>query len=105
MPSIAQICVTQSLNSIAIGHGHFNTATTNCDGSANLPVCPNLTASKRSDADGTILGYVHKNIAPLVLVEVWAAQQHRPTLVEPRRAWISGRLKSKVLASRRFLVY
>jgi hypothetical protein len=26
-------------------------------------------------------GYAHENIAPLVLVEVWAARQRRPTLV------------------------
>jgi hypothetical protein len=42
--------------------------TTN-DGGANLLVCLNLTASKRSDAGGT-WGYARKNIAPLVLVEV-----------------------------------
>ena len=46
-----------------------------------LPVCPNLTASQRSDAGGTILGYARQNIAPLVLVKVWAARQRRPTLV------------------------
>jgi hypothetical protein len=42
--------------------------TTN-DGGANLPVCPNLTASQRSNAGGT-MGYARKNIAPLVLVKV-----------------------------------
>jgi len=26
-------------------------------------------------------GYARQNIAPLVLVKVWAARQHRPTLV------------------------
>jgi hypothetical protein len=31
---------------------HLDTATN--DGRANLPVCPNLTASKRSDAGGTM---------------------------------------------------
>jgi hypothetical protein len=54
--------------------------TTTNDGRANLPVCPNLTASKRSNAGGTV-GIRHENIAPLVLVEVWAARQRRPTLV------------------------
>jgi hypothetical protein len=35
------------------GHG-AQLATTNNDGRANLPVCANLTASKRSDAGGTM---------------------------------------------------
>jgi hypothetical protein len=50
------------------------------DGRANLPVCFNLTASKRSDAGGTVGIYTRKNIALLFLVEVWAARQRRPTL-------------------------
>jgi hypothetical protein len=49
------------------------------DGGANLPVCPNLSASKRSDAGGTMGIRTRKNIAPLVLVEIWAAWQRRPT--------------------------
>jgi hypothetical protein len=67
----------------------------------SLPVCPNRTVSKRSDAGGTILGYAHKNITPLVLVGVWAAQQHRPALGAPD----IRPDKSKVLASGRFSVY
>jgi hypothetical protein len=81
MTNIAQVCFAERLNSIAIGH-KAQSAPTN-DGRANLPVCLNLTLGKRSDAGGTFLGYAHRNIAPLVLVEVWAAQQHRPILVEP----------------------
>ena len=50
------------------------------DGRANLPVCLNLTASKRSDAGGTMGIYTRKNIALLVLVEVWAARQRPPYL-------------------------
>jgi hypothetical protein len=57
---------------------HLDTSTN--DGRANLPVCPNLTASKRSNA-AEPWGYARQNIAPLVLVEVWAARQRRPTLV------------------------
>jgi len=37
------------------GHGAQPDTITN-DGRANLPVCQNPTASKRSDAGGTILG-------------------------------------------------
>jgi len=39
-------------------------------------------------------GYARQNIAPLVLAKVWAAQQHRPTLV------MSGcaRMRMRVLA-------
>jgi hypothetical protein len=51
------------------------------DGRANLPVCPNLTARQRSNAGGTMGIRTRQNIAPLVLVEVWAARQRRPTLV------------------------
>jgi len=51
------------------------------DGRANLPVCLNLTASKRSDAGGTMGIYTRKNITLLVLVEVWAARQRPSYLV------------------------
>ncbi|MGB8367861.1 MAG: hypothetical protein ACLPYZ_04030 [Limisphaerales bacterium] len=44
-------------------------------GRAELPLCPNLTGSKRNDA-GSRTG---KNITSLVLAEIWAARQHRPT--------------------------
>ena len=63
---------------------HFDTNTN--DGRANLPVCQNLTASQRSDADGT-MRIRRKNIAPLVLGEVWAARQRPPylgTTLHPR---------------------
>jgi hypothetical protein len=43
--------------------------------------CPNLTTCKRSIAGGTMGIYARENIASLVLVEVWAARQRRPTLV------------------------
>jgi hypothetical protein len=64
----------------ALQFGQHALDTPTNDGRANLPVCPNLTASKRSDAGGT-MGYACQNIAPLVLLEVWAARQRRPTLV------------------------
>jgi len=54
---------------------HLDTTTN--EGRAELPLCPNLTASERSDA-GEI---TRQNIASLVLVAVWAAQQRRPTLM------------------------
>jgi len=66
-----RVCPAKSL------WAHLDTPTN--DGGANLPVCPNLIASKRSDAGGTMGIYAHKNIAPLVLVEVWTARQRRPT--------------------------
>jgi hypothetical protein len=50
---------------------HFGTNTN--DGRANLPVCSNLTASQRAML-AEPWGYARKNIAPLVLVEVWAAR-------------------------------
>jgi hypothetical protein len=53
--------------------------TTPNDVRANLPVCPNLTASKRAML-AEPWEYARENIAPLVLVEVWAARQRRPTL-------------------------
>ena len=47
------------------------------EGRDDLPVVPNLSASERSDAGGN----AGQNIAPLVLADIWAAQQRRPTLV------------------------
>jgi hypothetical protein len=49
--------------------------TTINEGGAELPLCPNLTAGERSDAAVITC----QNIASLVLVDYWAAQQHRPT--------------------------
>ena len=61
-----------------MSEGRSQLDTTTNDGRANLPVCPNLTASKRSNAGGT-MGNAHENIAPLVLAEVWAERHLRPT--------------------------
>ena len=49
-------------------------------GRAELPLCPNLTGSKRNDA-GSRTG---KNITSLVLAEIWAARQHRPPIKATR---------------------
>jgi len=48
------------------------------DGRANLPVCPNLTARQRSNAGETMGIRTRQNIAPLVLVEVWAGSAALP---------------------------
>ena len=62
------------------GRVHLDTAT--IEGRADLPVGPNLSASERSDVGGN----AGKNIAPLVLSNIWAVRQHRPTLVVVSRA-------------------
>ncbi|HEY4984591.1 MAG TPA: hypothetical protein VIJ24_05965, partial [Verrucomicrobiae bacterium] len=41
------------------------------------PISPPASAAMLAEP----WGYAHENIAPLVLVEVWAARQRRPTLV------------------------
>jgi hypothetical protein len=56
---------------------HFATAPN--DGRANLPVCPILTARKRSDAGGT-MGIRTQEHRSARSVEVWAARQHQPYL-------------------------
>jgi len=73
-----------------LGWAHFATAPN--DGRANLPVCPILTARKRSDAGGTmgIRTQEHRSARP---VEVWAA---RPltfhfSATRQRQPYVSGR--------------
>jgi len=41
------------------------------------PISPPASAAMLAEP----WGYARQNIAPLVLVEVWAARQRRPTLV------------------------
>jgi len=40
------------------------------------PISPPASAAKLAEPQG----YAHENIVPLVLVEVWATRQRRPTL-------------------------
>jgi len=46
-------------------------------GRAELLLCPNLTASQRSEAGSK----TRQNLAAVVLMEFWAARQRRPTVV------------------------
>jgi hypothetical protein len=46
-------------------------------GGVELLLCPNLTANQRSGAGGK----TRQNIAAIVLMEIWAARQRRPTAV------------------------
>jgi hypothetical protein len=50
------------------------------DGRANLPVCPNLTASKRSNAGETMWIRTQEHHSARS-GGIWAARQRRPTLV------------------------
>ena len=84
------------------------------EGRDDLPVVPNLPASKRSDAGGN----AGKNIAPLVLADIWAARENRtvettnrfavarrPTLVRVSSCAQNSQSERKNIALRQSLCY